>query len=418
MVYQDYHTNIMLDLECCDALVPDPVIIEMAATHFNLDTGETLGTFSTPVNYESCINLGLKTSKEGLVWLDANIPSTLKASKATPITISHALFKFNKFLRDSVQLNADKRMANGLRSDSSQLMIWGNGAVADNVWIASAYRACGMEKPWKFYNDSCVRTIVKQCAYMTGKDFARGEVFKGKKHVALDDCFHQVSYLVKARNHLMPARTPRKRKYILPSPETSFSFPNDDIEAQAEKDAEPAFTGPLHRGMGLMSPETSFSVPNATQEERKAIPISSLTKGQPLKRNGLATPATSFSVANETQEKRKAIPISSLTKGQPLKRNGITTPATSFSAPPPEDDELEVIQPNDDPDIPSARKNGLLSPETSFNATEEENSSAFAPTQTTTFKFEDVISGSLTPAVMSIPVKPITPKPRRKFFRR
>jgi hypothetical protein len=401
MAYQDYHTNIMLDLECCDALVPDPAIIELAAIHFDLDTGETLGSFTTPINYQSCIDHGLKTSKDGLAWVNANIRSTLTKSEESSIVLSHALFKFSKFLRDSIQRNAEKRMASGLSSDRSQLMIWGNGAVADNVWIASAYRACDMERPWKFYNDMCVRTFVKQCAYMTGKDFARNEAFKGKKHVALDDCLHQVSYLVKARNHLMPAQTPRKKRTMLPTPETSFCFPDDDAETQDEKDAEQVLTGPVQRGTGLMSPETSFSEPK------------------------------------DTQDKREGPPISSLTKSQPRKRIGLMTPATLFSAPQPEEDELEATQPNESLETPSPRRVGLLSPEGSSSAVEDGNRIDQVRAQTqdinsfSTVEDEDntvrvraqtkiagVASGAVTMAATPPPAEPVTPEPRRQFFQR
>ncbi|TVY40218.1 hypothetical protein LOCC1_G004070 [Lachnellula occidentalis] len=49
----------------------------------------------------------------------------------------------------------------------------------------------------------CVRTFVKQCAFMTGRDFSREFGRRGPKHIALEDCRHQIMYLVKARNHLM-----------------------------------------------------------------------------------------------------------------------------------------------------------------------------------------------------------------------
>lgn len=41
---------------------------------------------------------------------------------------------------------------------------------------------------------------------MTGREFAKEQVFERTKHVALDDCRHQVAYLVKARNSLVPVR--------------------------------------------------------------------------------------------------------------------------------------------------------------------------------------------------------------------
>ncbi|EPE34419.1 Ribonuclease H-like protein [Glarea lozoyensis ATCC 20868] len=372
MARPNFHTNIMLDLECTDASVPNPVIIEMAALHFDIDTGDILGSFTTPVNFQSCLDHGLLADRqEGLDWLQATIPDTLATSKASPVTLTHALFKFSSFLRASSKLNAEKLTARNLRTDQSQLMIWGNGAVADNIWIASAYRVCGMERPWKYYNDMCLRTFVKQCTFMTGKDFAKDEIFEGKKHVALDDCRYQVSYLVKARKHLVSARTPRKKRSKLPSPNSSSRAAKEDLDVETVSAADQTFFGPLQRG--LISTETS-------QEQSKS------TAG-----GGSCAPP------------------------QPRKKNGLLTPATSFSVPPPEDDLLESTQPNNSPGRLTIKKSGLISPDTSFVfADDEGEESVSVLKQTQSVKFEGIISGTFVPTV----AEPETPKARRQLFHR
>ena len=37
--------------------------------------------------------------------------------------------------------------------------VWGNGATFDNVILSNAYKAAGMEQPWKFWDDRCYRTV-------------------------------------------------------------------------------------------------------------------------------------------------------------------------------------------------------------------------------------------------------------------
>jgi len=37
--------------------------------------------------------------------------------------------------------------------------LWGNGAAFDNTILASAYAMCGMDAPWKFWDDRCYRTM-------------------------------------------------------------------------------------------------------------------------------------------------------------------------------------------------------------------------------------------------------------------
>lgn len=100
-----------------------------------------------------------------------------------------------------------------------------------------------MEIPWKFYNDMCVRTFVVQCKMMTGRDFRKEVAFKGVKHKALDDCRHQIEYLVKARNLLKP---PPRVERMLPSPETSFSSSNGDVE-EAIKSAPARMVSTLNK---------------------------------------------------------------------------------------------------------------------------------------------------------------------------
>ncbi|TVY84168.1 hypothetical protein LSUE1_G004046 [Lachnellula suecica] len=223
---KNFHTNIMLDLECAAINVYNPAIIEIAAIFFDPHTGEELDYFTTPVNLESSEKHGLVVQKDTVeIWLPKNIPETLQISKTTSITLPEALQKFSDFIANSHKAT-NKELMDRFCHEDSQVMIWGNGSASDNVWIDSAYTACNMTRPWKHYNNTCVRTFVKQCAFMTGRDFSREIGRRGAHHVALEDCKHQILYLVKARNHLMPRPQPVKRQ--LPTPEFSFSGKEGD----------------------------------------------------------------------------------------------------------------------------------------------------------------------------------------------
>jgi hypothetical protein len=59
-----------------------------------------------------------------------------------------------------------------------------------------------MELPWKWYFNRCVRSVVRTIALKTGNDRQQTTPFTGRKHKALDDCSHQIDYLVKAWNDL------------------------------------------------------------------------------------------------------------------------------------------------------------------------------------------------------------------------
>jgi oligoribonuclease (3'-5' exoribonuclease) len=229
---KNFHTNIMLDLECTSVNNHNPAIIEIGAVYFDIDTGAELAHLSTPVSLQSCLDLGLVTEEETLDWVEKNIPTTLSTSKNCSVTLHQALFRLSRFIRESCKQTVHALQEQGRTVHlESEPMIWGNGTMADNIWIRSAYKACSMEKPWKYWNDMCVRTMVKQCYCMTGIDYRRDAVMKGTRHKAIDDCRHQIAYLVKARNALMAPAT--SRKMGLMSPETSFSSRNGDVEEEA-----------------------------------------------------------------------------------------------------------------------------------------------------------------------------------------
>jgi hypothetical protein len=195
-----------------------------------------------------------------------------------------------------------------------------------------------MARPWKFYNNMCVRTFVQQAKTMTGRDFKR-EVSNGKKHDALSDCRTQVEYLVNARNTLMPQ--PRER--MLPSPEVSFS--------SAAGKVEPART--------LLSPEVSFSSTDGNVEEALRSAASALLEPPPS--NDAALLETFLpSDGVETEVTQAQAPESSPSGG-----HGFRDVPYKVVKPPPT---VSPRRRNFKPKTPRQ----LLTPETSFSAEEYE----------------------------------------------
>jgi hypothetical protein len=139
--------------------------------------------------------LELSTEK----FLRKNLLKTFQASESPDSThLLEALAKLTKFV------NACQRSTRAkFPSSLGELGVWGNGVIADNVWIRSAYKACNMRRPWKDFSDMCVRTFVEQGTLMTGIDRKNLTKFTGVPHKALDDCRHQIKYLVPTRNDLL-----------------------------------------------------------------------------------------------------------------------------------------------------------------------------------------------------------------------
>lgn len=69
-------------------------------------------------------------------------------------------------------------------------LVWGCGSDFDNVILASAYRRCGIDLPWMWWDNRCYRTMKNQF-----KNCVAEPVRRGIKHNALDDAIHQASHL-------------------------------------------------------------------------------------------------------------------------------------------------------------------------------------------------------------------------------
>lgn len=168
-----------------------------------------------------------------------------------------------------------------------------------------------MERPWKFYNDMCVRTFVKQADLLTGRRF-KNETYNEQLHSALSDCRHQIKYLVSARKALMP----KQRRTMLLSPEVSFSSAGADADIDA--DAEEA----LLEAAAQLLEENPSQGRNTRRNVSNDVPR---TAGSPSKRNE-RSPCTNAQAQSSAQ-----------TPSNPAPKQ-LLTPETSFSA---EDSERE-----------------------------------------------------------------------------
>ena len=210
MFEKNPHTNIMLDLECTKAEASNPVLLQIGAVFFDIDTGEQFKTFSSSVNFQSCLDHGLLTdyaTSDGL-WKDNSmnfvrrfLPNVLKASRESESMLPDVLSEFSKWIKLCCDDTRRRLKAQGLNIDS-QPQIWGNGASGDNVWIKEAYLASKMNRPSQFYNDRCVRTFMQQNKHYIGIDYFKTVVFEGTKHHAVDDCKHQIKYVVLAHRRI------------------------------------------------------------------------------------------------------------------------------------------------------------------------------------------------------------------------
>lgn len=190
------YIDIMLDLETLETN-SSPALLEISAVNFNRDTGKIGSRFSTLIKPQSCIRAGLDIDGETVKWWltqdQEAIERVLIAAINEGKELKNALLSFSNWislLREKVQeVNPDLKV---------KLRVWGNGIIADNVWLQSAYEVTGLEFPIRHNEHRDVRTVLDMAEHILGYDLKESVEFTGLKHVSLDDCIHQIKQVSKA----------------------------------------------------------------------------------------------------------------------------------------------------------------------------------------------------------------------------
>ena len=130
--------NVMVDLETL-GVSNNPVILSIGAVKFD-STG--LGEeFYREIAVQSCEEAGLVKDQSTLDWWTTQDPELYAKAISGQQSLESVLLEFSAWLGEACN-------------------IWGNGACSDNIWLKSAYAACGVELPWKHWNDRCYRTVL------------------------------------------------------------------------------------------------------------------------------------------------------------------------------------------------------------------------------------------------------------------
>lgn len=178
--------DIMLDLETL-GVGNSPVISQLSAVAFDMDSGDTFEEFNQKITPQSGVSLGLKLDVSTMEWWlkqdQKVLENVIVASITKGTAIKDVLVAFSAYLKDAKKVH-----------DAKELRVWGNGTLADNKWLESAFDLAGIEKPFKYWEHSDVRTLVDLGWRITGRDLKKETEFIGEKHNAIDDCKHQIRY--------------------------------------------------------------------------------------------------------------------------------------------------------------------------------------------------------------------------------
>lgn len=180
--------DLMLDLETL-GICDDPVITQISAIAFSLETGAQLDTFNERIGTRNSLVKGFKVDGSTIEWWSKQSEKVYNevfiAAFTSDIKIEDVLHRFTNWINNVKSTYG--------RDYKTNINVWGNGALADNKWIRQAYKLCGMEVPWHYTEDRDVRTLVDLGRRTFNYDY-KNVVFEGEVHNAIDDCKHQIKY--------------------------------------------------------------------------------------------------------------------------------------------------------------------------------------------------------------------------------
>lgn len=170
--------HIMIDIETMGTKSYS-AILSIGAVEFDLETGCFGNTFYVNIDLDSCLTAGLKTDDDTIEWWHNQSLEAKEALEKYKETLLNGLKMFKKFFK------------------YDDYEVWGNSARFDLGILANAFEVTGIELPWNFKNERCVRTLVSFLP-----EVKQNMPFNGTRHNALDDCIHQIRYCSEIWNFL------------------------------------------------------------------------------------------------------------------------------------------------------------------------------------------------------------------------
>ena len=171
--------NIMVDLETLSTHT-NASIIEIAAVEFNKETGEIGHIFQQSIDASEWGENNRHIEGSTLLRRMEQNKVLLNKYKNHNSKLHTVLQRFRQFYNEHT-----------LNGNNEETVLWGNGSTMDITILQSAYEHFKEPTPWKYWAVNDVRTIVN-----LNPEIKKNCTFEGDKHDPVDDCRHQIKYLV------------------------------------------------------------------------------------------------------------------------------------------------------------------------------------------------------------------------------
>ena len=168
------HEEIMLDLETM-GVSRDAPIVQIGAIAFSRSAPNETVVYYQEINLESAMAHGALPEAHTIIWWfeqDADARARMLHAMKNGVGLPMALVGFSQWVDNNT---VDDRK------------VWGNSPAMDCVALRGAYSRCGMEAPWKFYNERDYRTLRAEAPEV--------ERLRKADHNALGDADAQLEHL-------------------------------------------------------------------------------------------------------------------------------------------------------------------------------------------------------------------------------
>jgi 3'-5' exoribonuclease Rv2179c-like domain len=180
-----HQTDIMIDIETLGG-PPDAVPVTIGVAQFRLDDpGTILDKFQIHVHPGTAQKAGLNLDANTVMWWmeqSQEAQQTLISKQA--ISISQALNKLSDYISSVREKN-----------HKNKINIWGNDPDFDMVILDSAFKACNLATPWRFWETRSCRTMVEISERIFGFNKKTDFIRKGTHHAADDDAEYQAQLM-------------------------------------------------------------------------------------------------------------------------------------------------------------------------------------------------------------------------------
>ena len=168
------YPDLMLDLETLGN-TDHSAIVQIGACYFDINTGDIGRCFSIDMIIEDSCKYGVIDTSTVVWWLQQSKEAQESVFGERPVRV---------ILKDALK-EFSHTMTEGIEN------VWCH---VDFDWIIlqNAYKAVGMNFPFKYWQRQDLRTITRLANVTPYKDY----VNEGVAHNALDDCKFQVKYTV------------------------------------------------------------------------------------------------------------------------------------------------------------------------------------------------------------------------------